>query len=274
MSITYVVCFSGGHSSALCAVETVRRYGAENCILLNHDISSKVEDISVKNFKKQVADALGMEITYANADNFEERTPITVALEKGCFTVKPGQELCTYELKTKPFHNWLKKNFPVKRGMMRDDVCIVYGFDAKETQRIARRRAIMREMGYYTSFPLAEYERTIHDIREIGIELPSVYETFLHANCVGCLKAGMRSWYVCYCLRKDIFEQAVTAEKLLGHSILKQCFLADLIPRFEAMKAAGVKPTDRGSSHRFWKEANSFVHGQIPLFSILECDCK
>lgn len=35
----YVVCYSGGHSSALAAVETVRQHGAENVILLNHDIS-------------------------------------------------------------------------------------------------------------------------------------------------------------------------------------------------------------------------------------------
>ena len=44
----YVVCYSGGHSSALAAVETVRRFGNENVILLNHDISSKVESIKIK----------------------------------------------------------------------------------------------------------------------------------------------------------------------------------------------------------------------------------
>lgn len=274
LSITYVICFSGGHSSALCAVETVRRYGAGNCILLNHDISSKVEDISVKNFKNQVADALGMEITYANAFNFEERTPIMVALEKGCFAVNRGQELCTYELKTKPFYNWLKKNFPVKSGRIRDDICIVYGFEVQEMQRIARRKEFLYKMGYHSAFPLAENERTIYDIRELGIELPSVYKTFFHANCIGCLKAGIRSWYVCYCLRKDIFDEAVEAERKIGHSILKKCFLSELIPRFEAMKTAGVEPTDRGSSHRFWKEANSFVPGQIPLFFLFESNCN
>ena len=105
MSEKYVVLFSGGLSSALCAVETVRRYGAINTILLNHDISSKVEDVSIKNFKLSVARALGVSLSFATAKDFEERTPLNVCLEKGAFMVNPGQEFCTYELKTKPFQS-------------------------------------------------------------------------------------------------------------------------------------------------------------------------
>ena len=50
----YVVCYSGGHSSALAAVETVIRHGRKNTILLNHDISGKVEDEDVKRFKAEL----------------------------------------------------------------------------------------------------------------------------------------------------------------------------------------------------------------------------
>ena len=66
----YVVCYSGGHNSALAAVETVRRFGRENVILLNHDISSKVESIKIKEFKKQVAEYLQVQISFANCENF------------------------------------------------------------------------------------------------------------------------------------------------------------------------------------------------------------
>lgn len=38
----HIVCFSKGHSSALVAIEVVRRFGKENVILLNHDINPKV----------------------------------------------------------------------------------------------------------------------------------------------------------------------------------------------------------------------------------------
>lgn len=55
----YVVCYSGGHSSALVAIEAVRKVGKENVILLNHDISIEVEDRDIKRFKQEVADYLG-----------------------------------------------------------------------------------------------------------------------------------------------------------------------------------------------------------------------
>ena len=52
----YIVCFSGGHSSALVAIEAVRKYGKENVILVNHDICSRAEDEDIKRFKKEIAD--------------------------------------------------------------------------------------------------------------------------------------------------------------------------------------------------------------------------
>ena len=61
----YVVCYSGGHSSALAAVETVIRHGRKNTILLNHDISGKVEDEDVKRFKAELADYLEGETAFA-----------------------------------------------------------------------------------------------------------------------------------------------------------------------------------------------------------------
>ncbi len=74
----YVVCFSGGHSSAIAAVETVLRHGRKNTVLLNHDISSKVEDEDVKRFKREVADYLGLPIIYANRENFQSDTPLSL----------------------------------------------------------------------------------------------------------------------------------------------------------------------------------------------------
>ena len=62
----HVVCFSGGHSSALVAIEVVRRYGAADVVLLNHDIHPRAEDRDVKRFKVDVAAHLGLPITYAS----------------------------------------------------------------------------------------------------------------------------------------------------------------------------------------------------------------
>ena len=71
----HIVCFSGGHSSALAAIETVRKYGRENVILLNHDISPHVEHEDIKRFKQEVADYLHIPITYANMPGWEDTPP-------------------------------------------------------------------------------------------------------------------------------------------------------------------------------------------------------
>lgn len=79
----YIVCYSGGHSSALVAIEAVRKYGKENIILLNHDISKEVEHKDIKRFKNEIAKYLGLEITYANMEGWEYKTPLRVCKELG-----------------------------------------------------------------------------------------------------------------------------------------------------------------------------------------------
>lgn len=112
----YVVCFSGGHSSALAAVETVFRHGRKNTILLNHDISSKVEDEDVKRFKQEVADYLDLPIVYANRENFQTDTPLSLCRQMNMIRFGAGSSICTYYLKTEPFQKWLQENYPVRRG--------------------------------------------------------------------------------------------------------------------------------------------------------------
>ena len=53
--MTHIVCLSGGESSAIVAIEVCRKFGIDDVVLLNHDISSKVEDADVKRFKKEIS---------------------------------------------------------------------------------------------------------------------------------------------------------------------------------------------------------------------------
>lgn len=266
----YIVCFSGGHSSALVAVEAVRKAGKENVILLNHDISFEVEHEDIKRFKQEVATYLGLDITYANMPGYEYLSPLKVVRKIRAFQNDQNQALCTYHLKTKPFYDWLATNYPADISNPREDINILYGFDNIETARIQRRIGVMCNKGYKTDFPLAFWNRTINNIEEIGIERPRTYKIFKHANCIGCLKAGKQHWYVVYCLRKDIFNQAVEAEQLIGYSILKGTFLKDMIPKYEKMKAMGICPNDKENSATFWKRVNNVLPEQI---SFLPCDC-
>ena len=266
----YVVCYSGGHSSAIAAVEAVRRYGKENVILLNHNICPRVEHQDIKRFKRDVADYLGVPITYANMDGWEEKDQFDICVDLGTiFAGKPGKALCTNKLKTEPFTKWLSDNYPVERGSIRDDVCIVYGFDVDETTRITRRTGIMAAMGYKTEFPLLWEHRTINHIEDVGIQRPITYGVFNHANCIGCLKAGKQHWFTVYCLYPDIWEKAKSMEESVGFSIIKGNFLKDLETEFELIKGK-LPPTEKIKPQTFWAKARKLISND----DYLPCNCS
>lgn len=237
VGMKHIVCFSGGHSSAIAAVEVVRKFGAEDAILLNHDLCPRTEDADIKRFKKQVSDYLGVPITYANMPGWDVKDQFDVCMEIKAF--KAGAQstaFCTNRLKTEPFHKWLSEHYPANPPEVRDDISLVYGFDANEQHRIRRRVGIMAAMGYQTEYPLTWEVRTIHDIEEVGIERPKTYSIFNHANCTGCLKAGKQHWFVVYCLYPKIWEKAKLAEDTIGYSILKQGYLSDFEAEFAKLK--------------------------------------
>lgn len=269
----YIVCYSGGHSSALVAVEAVRRYGRENVILLNHDICPRVEDADVKRFKREVAEFLGVPITYANMPGWETKDQLDIALESKYLSGAgvPGGAICTTRLKTEPFKKWLATNFPASKESPCTEAVILYGFDPKETNRMRRRAMIMRDQGYLVDFPLMWEGRTIHDIEEVGIQRPSVYGLYNHANCKGCLKAGAMHWYVIYCTEPEIFEKAKATERLLGRTIIKGKSLAELeVEKFQAMRSAGITPAEMSSPQTFWAQ----VRRRLSEYEeALPCEC-
>lgn len=273
----YIVCYSGGHSSARVAVEAVRKHGKENVILLNHNISPKAELQDVKRFKQEVANYLGLEITYANMDCWEEKDQFDVCLELGGWKFNNSPVLCTYNMKTKPFYKWLNENVDHDK----ENFTMLYGFDANERTRIERRVGIMAIEGYKTEYPLASWAITINSIEELDIKLPEQYAIFGHANCIGCLKAGRQHWYIVYCYYNDIFNKAMKAESEIGFSILKDIYLEELEPLFSKMKEAKVQPTEKIQSCTWWAVAKekltNFELGQVKMFDDeinMPCDCS
>lgn len=269
-STKHVVCFSGGHSSALAAIKVVRRFGPENVVLLNHDIHFTVEDRSIKRFKAEVAEYLRLPITFANHPE-PDKDQFDVCVDAKAFKVGDGTELCTNRLKTRPFMAWLRREVPDK------DCIVYYGFDKNERHRVQRRAGIMGAQGYKTDYPVALWSETIKNTEEIGISRPLTYGTFKHGNCVGCLKAGWQHWYIVYCTRPDIWLKGKWAEDEIGYAIHHDesgpVFLEDMEEKFEAMKAANVPATEHIPHQRFWAQAKRVIRiAQDPQMS-LPCEC-
>lgn len=248
----HIVCYSGGHSSARVAIAVANKFGAENTILLNHDINQNVESADIKRFKLQVSNYLGIPITYANIKGLPlEELPdqFDVVVAASAFKVGSGTELCTSRLKTEPFMKWLSDNFSDK------DCIIYYGFDKEETARIQRRSGILGAQGYKTDYPIALWPSGVIDsTKEIGVEPPNQYEKFKHANCIGCLKAGKQHWYIVYCERPDIYEKAKWSEDEIGYSILPDATLEQMEPIFADMKRIGVIATEHMEPRKFWSQ--------------------
>lgn len=306
----YVICYSGGQSSSECALSVAKKYGAENVILLNHDINPKIEQACTKKLKSDVAEYLELEVTYANHKDWSIATPVSVCVDAGAWKVGSGQILCTNRLKTDPFVKWMKENDPNKENVY------VYGFDKSEPSRVNRRSQIMGSMGYKTLFPMLWDDSEIVRLGDVGIEhrkafaadrlmeaaitkttnpdwasvydknndLVSIYEVFNHSNCMGCLKAGWQHWYIIYCLFPHIWDEAKVGEGVIGYAIHKDAdgpvYLEDKEEMFEKMKAAGVESTEKIPFQRFWADAKKAVKeyefeiSQMELFDegvCLEC---
>lgn len=266
-----IVCLSGGEASALVAVEVSRRFGIQGLVLLNHDINATVEDADIKRFKQAIADYCGVPLTFANMPGWDIKDQFDVVVEAGAFKVGTGTALCTNRMKTAPFETWLAKN--ATPGVD----CICYGFSGEkaELKRVLRRSSHLGILGFETDFPLAFWTRTILSTREIGIEPPLTYARFRHANCTGCLKAGMQHWYVVYCTRPDIWEKAIWAEDEIGYTIIKGHPLASLEFKFELMKTAGVEASEGLPAATFWAQ----VRKRLASFEAQEelpempCEC-
>jgi hypothetical protein len=266
----HIVCFSGGHSSAIVAIEVARKHGIGNLVLLNHDMHHSVEHEDIKRFKYDVARYIGVDITFANRRNAEQ-DQFDVCVESKAFKVNNGQELCTSRLKTGPFMRWLAANVPDKNAV------IYYGFDSNEHHRIQRRSGILGSQGWRTDYPLIWTERTIMSTEEIGIARPSTYNVFKHGNCVGCLKAGWQHWYIVYCTRQDVWEKAKWEEEEICHAIHHDesgpVYLEDMEQKFLTMKDAGVPATELIQPQRFWANAKRVIQIKPQMELDLPCEC-
>jgi hypothetical protein len=283
----HIVCFSGGHSSALVAIYLVEKYGKENVVLVNHDIKTGMEADDIKRFKKEVAQYLGIPITYVNINGITNADDLPdqfdVCIKAGAFTSPKGNALCTALLKTLPFEAYLKNSYPLWPTMFEEwqDRIIYYGYDDNEVSRVLRRATILGAMGYKTDYPIFKKQIRIKNTKEIGIDPPNTYATFKHANCIGCLKAGLLHWYVTYCLRPDVYNKGSFTEQEMDYDytihrvtrsgVTMKISLEELRPIYEQLKQNGVPATEHQSDIIFGNELRKLHIEALNIAKPCEC---
>ena len=262
MSNKHIVALSGGESSAIVGIEVARKFGIENLVLLNHDINPAIEPADVKRFKQEVADYIGVPITYANHPDWETETPISLCVKAKTWINPNGRTiLCTNRIKTAPAFDWYEKNYQhgyyhyaeYQEAVIIEPDIVYFGFNANEPARITRRANMMGASGYKTDYPLALWtDRTIHSTAEIGIRPPLSYDKFKHANCIGCIKAGWQHWYIIYCEHPQVWQELLDGEESIGYPVHGFDFAEDKAEMFEKMKQANVPATEKIESGAFW----------------------
>ncbi len=229
----HIICYSGGHSSALVAIEVVRLFGKENVILLNHNINPRYEDADIKRFKKEVADYLELPITYSNVKGIENENEIPsqfdICEERKTF-VNPHnrQILCTFVLKTEPFYDFLKT-------IEKDSICCYYGFDSNELNRVERRKLILIQDEIETDFPLALWSfELVKKYNEFKIN--ELLKTYNKAN-------------------KTKFEKLPTEviEEAIKHNLLEITEYDGKEKTINSTKEIGIEPP---LTYNIWKHAN------------------
>ena len=223
----HVAMYSGGASSAYVAHHMVQTYGRENSILFFTNTLWEHEDNY--RFMHEVADYLGMEITYRT----DGRTPEQVFYDYR-FMGNSRLAKCSEELKVRQTVIFLEE-LRSEHGL---EPILYFGIGRHEQHRAENLKEFYAHVPLEpveTRFPLISTFREEIDAKRIieekwGIRLPVMYELgFSHANCGGrCVRGGLQHYAQLYRIWPDVYrEQEEMEEEFRRHfdknvSILKR----------------------------------------------------
>lgn len=142
-----------------------------------------------------------------------------------CITIPRSFTACTKHLKIRVRQMWEMAN-PGRHTY-------VWGMDVGEKERVEG--LLKRNPNHDHEFPLITAGLTKEDahgiLAEAGIKRPAMYdEGYPNNNCIGCVRGGMGYWNKIRREYPEVFEQRAKLERIIGHSILKECYLDELDP--------------------------------------------
>lgn len=208
----HVAMFSGGASSAYVAYHIVQKYGKENCVLFFTD--TLWEDIDNYRFMDEVAEYIGMEITY----RIDGRTPEEVFHDVR-FLGNSRMAKCSEELKVRQTLIYLEE----LRDEHNLEPILYFGIGPHEQHRAINLQNFYEHNPIEpiaTRFPMIETFTEDLDTKKIirdewKIALPRMYGLgFSHANCAGrCVRGGLGHYALLYKVWPDQYAEQEAMEE-------------------------------------------------------------
>lgn len=222
--------FSTGLSSALMTVRLINKFGNENVDIIFVD--TKMEDDDNYRFMEDFESKFGVKIIKISRGI----TPYDLMREKNIiFNSRIAK--CPYELKTRVFLDFLKKNYDPA------STTINIGFDYKEVHRCESVKSFYESRGYKVDFPLLWDPIEKRDYRDVfkndfGIDPPRFYDYgYSHANCSGmCVKQGAKDWILTLLYFPERYRMAEEFEKEMIKKLGKKQTIVGISQRDKVTK--------------------------------------
>jgi len=222
-----IVGFSGGVTSAECAVLALEEYPREDVVLLWHD--TKREDADTLRFLRESAEWIGLPII----ERSDGRSVEEVELDEGALA-NNRMAFCSRILKAQQWERYLAE----VRAEGYTDIIKIVGFSSHEWQRIQRQTMIAERDGFTIRFILSEkgitkqqcYDRWLAR----GIQPPRMYAWSDHANCINCRRGGKAYLIESARHHPAEFAELIQHEKrpeFHGHTIFKDGDLEAIVQR-------------------------------------------
>lgn len=213
--------FSCGVTSAIACKLAIDEYGKDNVRLFYIEIDSAHKDN--ERFIKECEEWMGVKVERRRCSKYRDQFEV---VEKAKFVNSPNGAMCTKVLKK-------DVRIAIEKEVEFEGQIFGFEFSKKEINR-----AIRFSEQYPNSkplYPLIDKQMTKQQCAELllmnGIKLPKMYELGFHNNnCIGCVKGGKGYWNH---VRKNFpeqFERMAKAERIAGHSCIKNRFLDELQP--------------------------------------------
>lgn len=206
-----VVWFSCGAASAVAAIETIKKYGADKVRIVNTPIKEEHED-NIR-FLKDIEEHLNVSIETATNTKYNGSCKDVWTKRKYMSGVSGA--ICTYELKKKARYAWQERNLVEWH-------VLGFTYDEKHRHDNFIRTEMDNVLPILIDLKLTK-QNCVDYLNNLGIRLPEMYYLgYPNANCIGCVKATSPTyWNKVRETHPDVFAERSALSRKLGVRLVR-----------------------------------------------------